>query len=329
MEFNYYQNELSRRWLSSHSSPYLMHADSDGTQGGRGYGPRQNAYSSPYYDYQKAHEYYEQHKQLKGRTRSKSQLSDEGKEIYEVAQYHIKQAKEKESGSIKQTTQGQIDTIQDAITRLKGIADDQRGKYKELINSRIQTLKDALANKKAHFKSELEKKRTDIKDDNTRESEKAAKNKERLSERAKSDKERNAQNAQTRIAQKQEQMRSTKDPSAKESIRQDIARIRADKSAQNAKISADLATNKAGVSADLKSYKDKNTVDLTSYRASNAAGVKQATQSINNSIKAVREELKTYNTDFRSRQKGSSTELRNHIKELRKASQANRKLLKR
>lgn len=324
MEYNYYQNELSRRWLLGHS---LKHAASDGSQGGQGYGPRQNAYSSPYYDYQKAHEYYEQHKQLKGRTRSKSQLSDEGKEIYEVAQYNIKQAKEKESESIKQTTQGQIDQIQNAITQLKGIADEQRGKYKELINARIQTLKEALANKKAQFKSELEKKRTYIKDDNTRESEKASKSKERLSERAKTEKERNAQNAQTRIAQKQEQLRSTKDPSAKESIRQDIAGIRADKSAQNAKISADLATNKSGVSVDLKNYKAKNTEELANYRASNAAGVKQATQSINNSIKQVREELKAYNTDSRYRQKGASTELRDHIKELRKASQANRKLL--
>ena len=36
-------------------------------------------YASPYYDPQKAHEYYEQHKKLKGR-RTTTTLTDEGKE---------------------------------------------------------------------------------------------------------------------------------------------------------------------------------------------------------------------------------------------------------
>ena len=321
-------NETARQWLIKNE---LRHAASDGTQGGQGYGPTKNSYSSPYYDYQKAHEYYEQHKQLKGRTRSKSQFSDEGKQIYEVATYNIKQQKQKEQESIKTTTQGQIDQIQTAITQLKGLANDQRSKYKESINARISTLKEQLANKKAQFKSELEKKRTDIKSDNERASETAAKSKERLSEKAKNEKERNTQNAQTKIEQKQAQIKalgSSKNSQAqKESLRQDIANIRADKTVQNANVSTDLATSKADVSSGLKGYKAKNAEELTNYRAQNAAGVKAATKSINDSIKQVREELKTYNTDSRERQKGASTELRDHIKELRKASQANRKLL--
>ncbi len=317
-------NEYSKRWLMERS---LMHAEPDGSQGGKGYGPRQNSYSSPYYDYQKAHEYYEQHKSLKGKTRSKSQLSDEGKQIYEVAEYNIKKEKEKAQESLKTTTQGQIDQIQAAITQLKGLADNERGKYKEAINARIQTLKDQLANKKAQFKSELEKKRTDIKDDNTRASDTASKSKEKLSEKAKREKERNTQNAQTKIEKKQAQIKATKDASQKESLRKDIANIRADKGVQNAQISSDLATSKAGVSSSLKDYKAKNSAELANYRASNAAGVKQATQNINDSIKGVREELKTYNTDSRSRQKGASDELRAHIKELRAANQANRKIL--
>lgn len=49
-------------------------------------------YASEYYDPVKAHEYYEQHKQLKGR-RSTAKLDDEGKEIWQYTKDQITERK--------------------------------------------------------------------------------------------------------------------------------------------------------------------------------------------------------------------------------------------
>ena len=52
-------------------------------------------YASPYYDPVKAHEYYEQHKQLKGRPTGR--LTDEGKEIWKITKMNIDQAKKRDN----------------------------------------------------------------------------------------------------------------------------------------------------------------------------------------------------------------------------------------
>lgn len=50
-------------------------------------------YASQYYDPQKAHEYYERTKKLKGRQRSTSDLSEEGKKVWAVTKDSIKNEK--------------------------------------------------------------------------------------------------------------------------------------------------------------------------------------------------------------------------------------------
>lgn len=52
-------------------------------------------YASPYYDPVKAHEYYEQHKHLKGRPTGR--LTDEGKQVWKVTKTNIDQAKKIEN----------------------------------------------------------------------------------------------------------------------------------------------------------------------------------------------------------------------------------------
>ena len=69
---------------------------------GTGYGARQTSYSSPYYNYEKAHAYYEAHKQLKGRTRSKSALNDEGKEVWGYVENQIKEEKVRQEDVIQE-----------------------------------------------------------------------------------------------------------------------------------------------------------------------------------------------------------------------------------
>lgn len=93
-------------------------------------------YASPYYDPVKAHEYYEQHKHLKGRPTGR--LTDEGKQVWKVTKMNIDQAKKIENdearlvklSSVKQfqnTTEEQHIMIQSKLTELLNAIND---KYK-------------------------------------------------------------------------------------------------------------------------------------------------------------------------------------------------------
>ena len=84
-------------------------------------------YASPYYDPVKAHEYYEQHKHLKGRPTGR--LTDEGKQVWKVTNMNIDQAKKIENdksrlvklSSVQQfqnTTEEQYTMIKSKLTEL-------------------------------------------------------------------------------------------------------------------------------------------------------------------------------------------------------------------
>lgn len=321
-------DDTARRWLIRHNlyDDAFLHAD------GEGYGPTKNSYSSPYYDYQKAHEYYEQHKQLKGRTRSKSQLSDEGKEVWEVTQANIKKAKEAEQTSMSEQLKTNIAGIQASISQLKELAAGERGAKKAEIQNRISVLKAQLAQKKEALRSELKKRQEDVKSDNARASEASKERNAAITEAGKRKKERNAQNAQSSIERKQAEIKnlgsSPEDTKKKERLRADIASIRSDKQKTNAGISASVATEKASNSAELKSYKAKNQQELAAYKAQNASEVKQASESINSSIKEMREDLKNFNTQNREKVKADTQTMRDAIKQYREINKENRRILK-
>lgn len=84
-------------------------------------------YASPYYDPVKAHEYYEQHKHLKGRPTGR--LTDEGKQFWKVTNMNIDQAKKIENDKarlvklssvqqFKNTTEEQHTMIKSKLTEL-------------------------------------------------------------------------------------------------------------------------------------------------------------------------------------------------------------------
>ena len=60
-------------------------------------------YASKYYDPVKAHEYYMQHRQLKGRKRSMSALDEEGKEIWSVSKENITAEKKEKKNEAKES----------------------------------------------------------------------------------------------------------------------------------------------------------------------------------------------------------------------------------
>lgn len=295
------------------------------------YGPTKTSYASPYYDYQKAHEYYEQHKQLKGRTRSASSLSDEGKEIWQVSQYNIQKQRDAEQKSLTEQTNSQIQAIQNNIAQLKEIAANNRGKYKASIQVRIDSLRQALSQKREQLRSELETKRSDIRNENTKASEITKKTNENLTTKGKTKKERNTQNANSLIERKRAEIKklgnSESDMKKKEQLRYDISKIQTEKALNNAKVSESVLTARSQNSSRLKEFRDKNTAELASYRAQNAAQIKDVSNSINSAIKDMRSELSSYNTKSREDTRSQTTELRSNIKALREANAANRKLI--
>lgn len=319
-------NKFAKDWLMKrHSSEdVLRHED-------QAYGPTKTSYASPYYDYQKAHEYYEQHKQLKGRTRSASSLSDEGKEIWQVSQYNIQKQRDAEQKSLTEQTNSQIQAIQNNIAQLKEIAANNRGKYKASIQARIDSLRQALSQKREQLRSELETKRSDIRNENTKASEITKKTNENLTTKGKTKKERNTQNANSLIERKRAEIKklgnSESDMKKKEQLRYDISKIQTEKALNNAKVSESVLTARGQNSSRLKEFRDKNAAELASYRAQNAAQIKDASNSINSAIKDMRTELSSYNTKSREDTRSQTTELRSNIKALREANAANRKLI--
>lgn len=87
-------------------------------------------YASPYYDPVKAHEYYEEHKHLKGR-RSSAALSDEGKEIWKYTKDQITEHKKADIESEKEKKKKTVEVLRAdaAATR-------------ERINQRLKQLSD-------------------------------------------------------------------------------------------------------------------------------------------------------------------------------------------
>lgn len=85
-------------------------------------------YASPYYDPQKAHEYYMRTRELKGR-RSATKLSDEGKKVWSYTKNEIKAEK-------KAKVEGEQEKRKQTITALRERASATR----EQISARLKEL---------------------------------------------------------------------------------------------------------------------------------------------------------------------------------------------
>lgn len=85
-------------------------------------------YASEYYDPVKAHEYYEKHKELKGR-RSTAKLDDEGKEIWSYTKDQITEAKKAE---VRSETDKKNQTIEQHRAEAKATRERISQRLKEL-----------------------------------------------------------------------------------------------------------------------------------------------------------------------------------------------------
>lgn len=97
-------------------------------------------YASPYYDPVKAHEYYEEHKKLKGR-KSTAGLSDEGKYVKEQLSSEKKSKIEEKSNTVKRQIESSKNQRDTKISSEKEAAQKQIAEHKERMQSQIDQIK--------------------------------------------------------------------------------------------------------------------------------------------------------------------------------------------
>ena len=93
-------------------------------------------YSSKYYDPKKAHEYYEQHKQLKGRT-STAGLNEEGKKAAAYVKKQINEERDSKLSEEEERAQKERELRADASKRTME-------QHRAIMNQRISSLKNLL-----------------------------------------------------------------------------------------------------------------------------------------------------------------------------------------
>lgn len=124
------------------------------------------AYSSKYYDPQKAHEYYEKHKQLKGRSERKStaKLNDNAKAIAEQIKETINAKKKEYMDAVNQHLKDKIKAIRE---RMKGLSAEEKEKLKQEITTLKEQYKAVKEQAKAMFEEEYLKELDNLKSDSS------------------------------------------------------------------------------------------------------------------------------------------------------------------
>ena len=94
-------------------------------------------YASPYYDPVKAHEYYEQHKHLKGRPTGR--LTDEGKQVWKVTKMNIDQAKKIENDEARLVKLSSVQQFQNKAKEQRTIVQSKLTDLLNAINAKYKT----------------------------------------------------------------------------------------------------------------------------------------------------------------------------------------------
>ena len=106
-------------------------------------------YASPYYDPVKAHEYYEEHKQLKGR-HSTIGLNEKGRAAAQYIRQNLAEERKTKTERSRQNMKGRISASSAHTKTKKQIARESVksaiSSHKEAMNSQINSLRESLKN---------------------------------------------------------------------------------------------------------------------------------------------------------------------------------------
>lgn len=131
------------------------------------------SYSSKYYDPVKAHEYYEQHKKLKGRTASTSSLNDTGKKAASYVKDQVNKERDKKLESenlkynekISQSTAQASEKIKSLQKKFSKLSAAQKKILGPKIKRELENLKVENARKREILQNEYSKNRQKINED--------------------------------------------------------------------------------------------------------------------------------------------------------------------
>ena len=105
-------------------------------------------YASPYYDPIKAHEYYEQHKQLKGRPTGR--LTDEGKQVWKATKINIDQAKKRDNDEARLVKLSSVQQFQNKAKEQRNMVQSKLTNLLNAINAKYKTDTQALTETQKH-----------------------------------------------------------------------------------------------------------------------------------------------------------------------------------
>lgn len=105
-------------------------------------------YASPYYDPVKAHEYYEQHKHLKGRPTGR--LTDEGKQVWKVTKMNIDQAKKIENDEARLVKLSSVQQFQNKAKEQRTMVQAKLTELLNIINAKYKIDTEALTETQKH-----------------------------------------------------------------------------------------------------------------------------------------------------------------------------------
>lgn len=238
-------------------------------------------YASPYYDPVKAHEYYEEHKQLVGR-KSTSGLNDEGKKAAKYVKKRLDEERKSKVQAHKEQTQSKID-------QAKTQKDAYINSYRQEMNNYIKGLK---AKKDSQTKANSAKTKSQI---------------EALRSQKDDDAKRHTEKTQSSISKLQEELKgmSKEDKAAnKERIADKIAKLREDNKAERARLTENYKSESSKLRASTKSENSRLNSD---YKESSSKAREQ------NKADAdyFREDYKTKANTYRQEHKDEKTRLKN------------------
>jgi len=101
------------------------------------YSPYLQHYASEYYDPEKAHEYYEKHKHLKGRSKSQASLNEEGKSVANSVKETINEERDIELNEEEQRHKQEMLLLSDASKRTME-------QHRKIMNQRITSIQNLI-----------------------------------------------------------------------------------------------------------------------------------------------------------------------------------------
>lgn len=102
------------------------------------------AYASKYYDPVKAHQYYMEHRQLKGRRRTKASLNDKGKEAIDYIKAQLQKERDAKKAEIKSQKERSLEQLKErkkqTIEEVNRLKEVDREKLKDQLNRTVDRL---------------------------------------------------------------------------------------------------------------------------------------------------------------------------------------------